>query len=295
MNQELIYNFIETHCNEVENFISPLKKFRIYYLSFSRVYKNGKVIFFCSDTNWLETKFTHKLFDYNGFFPAEKEIIEHNHDKYVYAGDFDPNNRLQDFFYQSNKWNSLDIYDRKENYVDIIHFGSNRENIHAYDFYLNNLKILEDTLGRFVEVFKEKMDEFYRKYDLSLLSFCDSSKQSEQIVNENLFCDQESKNEYQCVDELWNKNTQLTRNIKKIPLFLNSETVYISFREAQCLLFLSRGRTVKEIGKELDLSPRTVESYIENIKNKTGIICRSTLVDIFYKNLPFINIYLTHV
>lgn len=42
----------------------------------------------------------------------------------------------------------------------------------------------------------------------------------------------------------------------------------LTSREHECVFLLIRGKTAKEIGVLLSLSKRTVESYIENIKNK---------------------------
>lgn len=42
----------------------------------------------------------------------------------------------------------------------------------------------------------------------------------------------------------------------------------ISKRERECLYYLAQGMTSKQIGQALNLSPRTIEFYIENIKRK---------------------------
>ena len=42
----------------------------------------------------------------------------------------------------------------------------------------------------------------------------------------------------------------------------------LSKRERECLIFLLQGKTAKETAANLGLSPRTVESYFENIKKK---------------------------
>ena len=42
----------------------------------------------------------------------------------------------------------------------------------------------------------------------------------------------------------------------------------LSKRERECLIFLLQGKTAKETATNLGLSPRTVESYFENIKKK---------------------------
>ena len=54
----------------------------------------------------------------------------------------------------------------------------------------------------------------------------------------------------------------------------NADPVYdsLSLRERQCLHYLLEGNTAKEIARYLDLSYRTVEEYIANLKEKSG--CR---------------------
>lgn len=44
----------------------------------------------------------------------------------------------------------------------------------------------------------------------------------------------------------------------------------LSKREIDCLQLLVKGKTATEISEDLDLSKRTVESYIEKIKSKLG-------------------------
>lgn len=49
----------------------------------------------------------------------------------------------------------------------------------------------------------------------------------------------------------------------------------LSAREKQCAYHLLNGMTAKEIGQQLGLSSRTIESYIENMKNK--LMCRNII------------------
>ena len=52
----------------------------------------------------------------------------------------------------------------------------------------------------------------------------------------------------------------------------------ISERQAQCLLWASRGKTDWEIGAILELSPRTVHHHIENAKKRLGVVKRQEAV-----------------
>src|SRR5579862_9905638 len=47
---------------------------------------------------------------------------------------------------------------------------------------------------------------------------------------------------------------------------LNSDFIYFSKRESECLELLAQGKTTKEIARCLDFSARTVEHYLDNCK-----------------------------
>lgn len=58
----------------------------------------------------------------------------------------------------------------------------------------------------------------------------------------------------------------------------------LSEREWECLSRLSQGKTYKEVASALLLSPRTIETYVNNIKEKSGIFCKSKLIQCFLEN-----------
>lgn len=49
--------------------------------------------------------------------------------------------------------------------------------------------------------------------------------------------------------------------------------IYLTPREYDCLRVLREGKTIKEIARDMGLSPRTVEFYLKNLKVKFG--CKS--------------------
>ncbi len=54
---------------------------------------------------------------------------------------------------------------------------------------------------------------------------------------------------------------------------------YFSFRETQCAKLIIRGKSTKQIAQILKLSPRTIEHYIVNMKNKMNVKSKSELID----------------
>jgi DNA-binding CsgD family transcriptional regulator len=60
----------------------------------------------------------------------------------------------------------------------------------------------------------------------------------------------------------------------------NQQILYdLSPREMECLFYLLRGKSNKQIAVVLDLSPRTVESYIDQVKAKMRCNTRSELIE----------------
>lgn len=64
----------------------------------------------------------------------------------------------------------------------------------------------------------------------------------------------------------------------------------ISFRELDCLHLYCRGFTYPRIASLLDLSPRTVETHLDSVKNCFGLFSRDELADLSYAN-PMIQTY----
>lgn len=94
---------------------------------------------------------------------------------------------------------------------------------------------------------------------------------------------------YQYGLEFKEKSKNLIDQMEKNPLQLvnqhkpgnpNSSSIKLSRRQSECAQLLLLGKKTKEIGTALQLSPRTIEYYIENLKiklqcqNKTELLLR---------------------
>lgn len=58
--------------------------------------------------------------------------------------------------------------------------------------------------------------------------------------------------------------------------------IRLTKREYECLNHLAHGATLKSIAKKLQLSPKTIEAHVSNMKLKTGIHYKADLVDWFH-------------
>jgi DNA-binding CsgD family transcriptional regulator len=56
------------------------------------------------------------------------------------------------------------------------------------------------------------------------------------------------------------------------------EALGLTFREAEILMWISRGKTNKEVGLILESSHRTVNKHLEHIYEKLGVTTRAAAV-----------------
>lgn len=60
----------------------------------------------------------------------------------------------------------------------------------------------------------------------------------------------------------------------------NDASAYFTYREAQCMAQIMRGKTIKAAAQAIGLSPRTVEYYLKNMKAKFKCRTKSELMQL---------------
>ncbi|MCK4608136.1 MAG: helix-turn-helix transcriptional regulator [Gammaproteobacteria bacterium] len=70
--------------------------------------------------------------------------------------------------------------------------------------------------------------------------------------------------------------------LKQYPLRYKKQTFNLSPKEFNCLHYLARGYSQKEIGRTCGISDRTVESHLDKIKGKLNIFNKKELIELFY-------------
>lgn len=159
------------------------------------------------------------------------------------------------------------FYKINKDYIEWFSFCLNKSSSSNPQFFLNNSFLLEE----FIRYFnyksihlrdtknKKKLGIFEQNYQLNMQSAED--KLSQNITN---FLQQIHFTDCGMKD-------------------FNGDQVKLSHREIECLEYLALGYSVKEIASNINLSPRTVESYIEHSKHKTGFHFKSDLIKNFIK------------
>lgn len=60
----------------------------------------------------------------------------------------------------------------------------------------------------------------------------------------------------------------------------HDKSAYFTYREAQCMAQIMRGKTIKASAQAIGLSPRTVEYYLKNMKAKFKCRTKSELMQL---------------
>lgn len=105
----------------------------------------------------------------------------------------------------------------------------------------------------------------------------DSAQQSFAFTNLADF-NSKKKNQDDESKKLANK-AQRGKTLKIYRLGEKFGTVYFTRREAECMVWLLKGKTISRVAMELGLSPRTVEFYLKNMKVKLGCRTKFELVE----------------
>jgi DNA-binding CsgD family transcriptional regulator len=73
--------------------------------------------------------------------------------------------------------------------------------------------------------------------------------------------------------------TNAADSLRRFLIRNNPNSAGLSRREIDCLYYLTKGMTIKEIARNISLSPRTVEHYLESAKLKLNCRTRAELIN----------------
>ncbi|MBS0272531.1 MAG: helix-turn-helix transcriptional regulator [Proteobacteria bacterium] len=174
------------------------------------------------------------------------------------------NTRLLSSYSQCNVWNGLTINETEGTSFNAYSFATTKDNIGLNEFFINNLSLFDHFIVYFKQRLKLLLDTeakhlTFNATPLKDMSHVDDSASYSNKINS--FLEQTA--------------------LQKFEVNINNTTTYLTKRQLQCLRMLAAGKTSKEIGNQLELSQRTVESYINAIKNKTGLMYKSDLISFF--------------
>lgn len=145
-----------------------------------------------------------------------------------------------------------------DDFVDMCQL-SLKSNTPDYNQYIKNI----DTFKLFFYFLYDKGNDFVKNFTDTKISF-------------------DKKNIFTPIIE---KEIENVGSINKYLLLNEGKEIYLNKKEFQILKEIAKGHSSKAIGEKMFLSYRTVEKYIENIKIKSSLNYKDSLVKLYYNNI----------
>lgn len=230
------------------------QKHNLNYFLYGKIYFNGTVNFLCSHENVNKFHFDNQ---YTVTVPPQF-ITKNKNTGYflILPTHYDAIIHAYRSFFNIGHMIGLNTYHK--DHIEMAYFGAPANNDHAVNFYLNNLDILE----RFNLDFKERTKILINE-----------SEKNKIIIPKNMRTDLDN------FSSSYDPETPL----KKYKLNGIYKDVYLTQRELDTIREIAKGNTAKEAAQNLQLSPRTVESYINNIKLKLDLHKTTQIINLLHQ------------
>ncbi|MBT4880561.1 MAG: helix-turn-helix transcriptional regulator [Alphaproteobacteria bacterium] len=252
--------YMKATTEEVRKICQPfLDKVGLTYFCYHRVLENGKHLAVVNQLRWAEFFLENfkdddeiaNLFSKSKFLPYMTWCAVDD-------------NRLFSALREHNIWNGFTrTFICKDDSVESFSFATNINRTSINKFYVSNISLIE----KFIAFFREKARQIISPSDRKKTYF------SKAKIYET------SKKDFIIPGELFPD-----ADLSKTYINRNGVIISLSKREIECLQYLSKGETAKGVARKLELSPRTIEFYIRNIKEKTGYNRRSDLISLLQNN-----------
>lgn len=271
--KQFIKDFSIKNSNKIKRIVEPLKHiFCVDAFWYNFISCEGQFISLGSNEGLIDYFFSHHLWKNNPvirhpkFFRNSFVLMEHLNDP--------------DFQHIQNKiiekcciYPAFGSFEKDALGLHNFGFGTAQTKISLIHPFLNNLALIK----KFTDYFRKEAspmieDALKNSIDISSLSgkyFYSNTtfdKEMHPITqSDDLFCFNHCKSDLIAIKRL-------------------------SKREKECLFWMIQGKTGREIAEKLHLSPRTIEFYFENCKNKLGCCTKSELFEkaLIAKDLGFL-------
>lgn len=243
---------------------SPLEKnYGITLIAYRRFYSSGGLLYLFNHTQWMDYCYINKCWSSISFHDRIKHLSHKSTLYYTWPEMPVLADPVYCALYEHNIWNGMIIYKKYRDCLETYAFASSvRENNNVKNIYLYQPEILE----HFISYFKDKIFSLLPENEKKILLPCH--------LNFNTATEDEERKK---------KFIQET-SIKHFYLRRNGFDVRLTKREEECIALLSKGKKIKEIGRILKISARTVESYLNNLTKRCQSGSKNQLIHLYQEN-----------
>ncbi len=219
--------------------------------SYMRIYKDSSYLSLLNGYEEFNTKYFETIQKSDPHFIETMQNTTHEEPQFsIWPTDQKKLTPIFSLLDSYNIWHGFQITYRKENYCEMFSFSFDKQSSDKTAFFLKNIPL-------FI-----KFIAFFRTQAGDLID--DRDKKKIAVFPQKF-----------CIDpvEINESMHKFLADINKPFLLhdISGNIVHLTKRESECFKFFTKNRTSKEIARLLDISPKTVEIYISNIKQKLGI------------------------
>ena len=242
----------ESILSRLQELCQPLNMFEISNFSYAKLTKDQKFFRIGNHPRYTDFFFEQTLYDHPDFYRGLRHPDAFSTEKQTLCFLWDPQGSAQKMRMSLNMWNGISFYFITKDYIEGCAFGSVLENTGLGDFYLNNL----DMLKKFFMYFKSAAKD--------IIDISDKNKTIDIAFHDIKL------NPHKADPE---KILEFDRKIliKKYCLSTGQKEFSLTVREIECLRHKIQGLTAKQIARECNISPRTVETHFNKILFKSEL------------------------
>jgi len=244
------FELLNSHSQQVKDITLPLQKMGITLFSHTRVYKDNSFIDISDRADMLDY-FYYQTDMYKYYFPDVNPWMFK--EKFFLCNTMENNPSIKALKDDLKIDNIITLIEQYDTHCELFHFGTTPHNHKIINLYLNNI----DVLKAFTLFFKDKAQSLIHESEQHRIK---------RPVDVNEFFNLNSP-----PNEKMDKN-EFYRNLsmKEVQFKYHGQLIKFTLREIQILKWAILGKSSSEISIILNISRRTSENHLNNIKHKLG-------------------------
>lgn len=269
VNPILEYN--RQNAEQISKLCSPLLEcFGITSFGYFRAFDDGKYLLLSNDSLLIETLTTKDLF------------YRTDHFKTMLA-QFCRYNPVRDCWPELGADDSINIL--KDHGCNFTGYNIVREREGCLEAAMFSHPVSEKRMDVFYQKHQGILDDFVSRFKTIGHQLCDANNESKLGTSDNL------RELYPKIDSIFMTSTPWERQIESFNNHMDAlvqQEIHdiarahsITLKELQCLSYFTAHKSAKEIARIMDVSPRTIEKHLDNIRLKTGLHTRQELIHWF--------------
>lgn len=241
-----------------------MKNYGISGICYFRYFKDGRILRLGTIDEWTRRFFQLKLFNSkDGDHSDLIKALENKEHIIIQTGI--PEGEVSHTLFELGIWNSCGLFRNLENSIEAFFLAGKKDDSRVINFFLNE----REMVNHFILYIKDQMKD----------EICKESGYINSNIDMTHLMNQCRHNSHK--SEIEKKALLVETPIKHYHLTGFQGDIVLTPREYQVTQLLSSGLTCKEIAKKIGITHRTVETFVSNVKFKTGCITKSELIKIF--------------